>query len=291
MAGVLSISEIIQIAEYSQVLANVVNDKNTIFKSATLDPLLQQKIYRVRRNVQLRFLASPLDSTLRGAAEWLLQLCGPLALSAKNTLDLLGPPFPVVTGPSNQTVNVGDNAVFSVSVVSDLPVTYQWFDSVGNPILGATSASYTFVNSQLSDSGKTFFVRVTSDAGSVVSQTASLTVTAALVGSFYQGTTDFSTQLLSAIDNVPYMGTFPITTGQPFTVTFPHLGAQEFIVVKYPIGELTKTNYENPPGGFDSAAIPGLAWDTTTVGSFKYVFSRQGNPFALNNLNGQIKYS
>ena len=290
MASELPINTILSIGKLSQVLANIANQKNNLFKSQTLDARLPCTIYEVWKPLSLRYAANPSDPTVRGVAEYLLQLCGPYALQARKIISGLTVGLPSLTGPSNQSVSVGQTATFSVSVAGTGPFTYQWFLN-NSAIAGATSSSYSKTNAQLSDSGGIYKVQVSNAAGSVFSNTATLNVSAALVGYYYQGTTDYSTQLLSAIDNVPYLGTFPITTGQPFTVTFPNIGASQSVVVKYPVGEPTKTHYENPPGGFDSASIPGLAFDVTTIGGWKYIFSRNGNPLGLNNINGQVKFS
>lgn len=292
MANQFTIPQIINFAKISQYLAG--NDKSSQLglKSGSFIGNLEGLLYMEGYLLQNLYTLNPSSSTLRSTGEYVLSLCGKYlqkAISIANAV-AIGPP--VVSGPFSVSVNVGGNASFIVTATGAGPFTYSWFDYLGNPILGATSSSYTFLNAQLSDSGKTFFAKVTDANGqSVTSSTATLTVTASLVGYFYQGNTDYSTNLLAAIDNVTYLGTFPITTGQPFTVTFPHLGASEYIVVKYPSTEPTKTNYQNPPGGIDSAAIPGLAWNITTIGASKYIFSRTGNAFSLNNINGEVKFS
>jgi len=54
------------------------------------------------------------------------------------------PGAPVITGqPQNQTINAGDTATFTVQATGSGNLQYQWLDLNGNPIQGATSASYT----------------------------------------------------------------------------------------------------------------------------------------------------
>jgi hypothetical protein len=292
MANQFTIPQIINFAKISQYLAG--NDKSfqLRLKSGSFIGNLEGLLYMEGYLLQNLYTLNPSSPTLISTGEYVLSLCGKYlqrAISIANAV-AIGPP--VVSGPFSVSVNVGGNASFIVTVTGSAPFSYQWFDYLGNPIPGATSSSYTFLNSQLSDSGKTFFVKVTDANGqSTTSSTATLTVTASLVGYFYQGNTDYSTDLLAAIDNVAYLGTFPITTGQPFTVAFPHIGATEYIVVKYPSTEPTKINYQNPPAGVDTGPIPDIAWNITTIGAFKYIFSRTGNPFSLNNGSGQIKFS
>ena len=85
-------------------------------------------------------------------------------------------PPTIITHPSNQTVDVGQTAKFTVAVTTaSMPVSYQWQkDDVDIP--GANSATYTTLPLALSDSGSTFRVRVTNSTGSVMSNKATLTV-------------------------------------------------------------------------------------------------------------------
>jgi hypothetical protein len=232
---------------------------------------------------------NPSSPTLRGTAEYVLSLCGKYGVQAKNIANNLLQSPPIITGPSNQSGLVGFTAIFSVSVGSSLPVTYQWFDYLGNPIPGATNSSYSFVNAQLVDSGKTFFVKATNAAGQTVSGTATLTVTQSITGQWYAGGTDYSTLLAAGTDTVAYSGTFTITDGQPLVVPFP-AGQFDFIVVQYPVSQSVKTHYANPAGGFDQAAVPGLALAVNTFGGNNYIFSN-GSPFGINNASGQITFS
>ena len=88
-----------------------------------------------------------------------------------------------ITGqPGNQYVNVGDPASFTVTAVSSLPLTYQWYradpgSSTFVPIPGATSATYELDPSALSDSGAVYHVVVSNGATSdVTSNEAALFV-------------------------------------------------------------------------------------------------------------------
>jgi hypothetical protein len=283
---------VINVAIISQYLATKDNLRNNFSGNQSIDKRLPRLLMNIRKSVQNQFISNPSDPTLSKTGEYLYGLCAPYSQAALAIIGNIAQLPPVITGPSNQSGDVGFTATFSVSVVSSLPVIYQWYDYLGNPILGATGASYSFVNAQLTDSGKTFFVRATNAAGSTVSGTATLTVAAALVGQYYQGSTDFSNQLSVGVDNVTFLGTFPIVTGQPFSVTFPHLVTTEYIVVKYPDTEPTKTSYLNPPpSGPDAGTIPSVALNVNSFGGSKYIFSRTGNTFGLNSVNGTVKFS
>jgi glucose/arabinose dehydrogenase/regulation of enolase protein 1 (concanavalin A-like superfamily) len=84
---------------------------------------------------------------------------------------------PVITDqPDNVTVAEGQPATFQVTASGTAPLSYQWRKNSVN-IPGAASATYTITSVQPSDAGN-YQVVVSNTAGSVVSQTATLTVTA-----------------------------------------------------------------------------------------------------------------
>jgi hypothetical protein len=85
----------------------------------------------------------------------------------------------IITQPTNQTVTAGQTATFSVAAAGTAPLTYQWKKN-GMAIAGATSSSYIIPTTTSSDSGSSFVVVVSNSAGSVTSNTATLTVNAAV---------------------------------------------------------------------------------------------------------------
>lgn len=291
MAVQLTVPVILNIANVCQYLQSASIGRGNAMDGGVIDERRARLIYMERVGIQNRYNLNPSDTTLPGVANYLFSILEGQS-QAQRILANQSISNPVLTGPTDQSVNVGDNATFSVSVSGTGPFTYQWFvDNVVIP--GATSASYIKTNAQLSDSGEIYTVQVTGPNGNpVMSGPSTLTVTPAIVGYFYQGTTDYSTQLLANMDIVAYLGTFPITSGQPLDVTFPHLVSTEYIVVKYPATETTKTSYLNPPpSGPDTGPIPSLPLDDNSFGGWKYIFSRTGNTFGLNNINGTVRFS
>jgi hypothetical protein len=273
------ISTILQIGKLSQTLSNISNQKNILFKGGVIDQRLPITIYQVWKPLSLRYAANPSDTTVRQVAEYLLSLCGSYALQAQQIINNLAGSLPVIIGPSNQSVVIGNNAVFSITVTSSSPVTYAWYQN-GILVPGATGPSYTVVNAQISQNGNTYFATATNTAGTTISNQATLTVTAALVAFYYYGTTDYSGQLNAGIDSVPYVGTFPYTPGQPLSFQWPLAAANsQFIVVKYPATESTKVNYAN--GALNNGAIPSVAFEPVKViTTWKYIYSRTGNAFS-----------
>src|ERR1700722_12787938 len=100
----------------------------------------------------------------------------------------------ITTQPANQSVTVGQTAVFSVMATGTAPLSYQWQKNSAN-ISGATAASYTTPATLSGDNGATFRVVVTNSGGSATtfrvvvtnsggsatSSAATLTVTAGSV--------------------------------------------------------------------------------------------------------------
>ncbi len=84
----------------------------------------------------------------------------------------------ITTQPQSETVTVGQTATFSVIATGSAPLRYQWSKN-GTPISGATAASYTISSSGSADNGSQFTVTVSNGAGSVSSQSATLTVRSA----------------------------------------------------------------------------------------------------------------
>lgn len=78
--------------------------------------------------------------------------------------------------PTDASIPMGLSATFSVSASGSSP-QYQW-TSNGAAIAGANTSSYTIPSTSFADSGTSYAVTVSSSAGSVDSNTVTLTVTA-----------------------------------------------------------------------------------------------------------------
>ncbi len=100
-----------------------------------------------------------------------------------NSLVLMEQPttmIAITTQPQSQTVTVGTTATFTVVATGTPAPTYQWRKGTstlidGSPISGATTATLTITNAQLTDAGS-YTVVVTNSSGSVTSQPALLGV-------------------------------------------------------------------------------------------------------------------
>ena len=85
---------------------------------------------------------------------------------------------PTITAqPTNQTVNAGQTATFSVTATGTAPLSYQWQKNTVN-ISGATAASYTTPATLTTDNGAKFDVVVSNAVGSQTSTMVTLTVNA-----------------------------------------------------------------------------------------------------------------
>ena len=88
--------------------------------------------------------------------------------------ETLMPPS-ITTQPASQTAPVGSDVTFSVVATGTAPLSYQWKKD-GGDISGATSATLTLTNVQLTDAGS-YSVVVSNSVGVATSNPATLTVT------------------------------------------------------------------------------------------------------------------
>jgi hypothetical protein len=104
--------------------------------------------------------------------------------SAQATLTVSAAPVApsITTQPANQTVNAGQAATFNVAATGTAPLTYQWQKN-GAAITGASATSYTTPVTTTADSGEVFRVVVSNAAGSMTSNSATLTVNPGTVNS------------------------------------------------------------------------------------------------------------
>lgn len=82
----------------------------------------------------------------------------------------------ITVQPSDQSVALGQAAVFTVTAAGSGALSYQWQRNAV-PISGANASSYTTAPAAAGDSGSSFAVVVTGSGGSATSRNAKLTVT------------------------------------------------------------------------------------------------------------------
>jgi photosystem II stability/assembly factor-like uncharacterized protein len=91
------------------------------------------------------------------------------------------PPPTIVSQPKSASIVEGASAVFSVTASGQGTLTYQWL-RYGSEIADATEATYVTGPQTFSGSGSQIRVRVSNDGGEVMSEAATLTVTALCTG-------------------------------------------------------------------------------------------------------------
>lgn len=273
MANFVPVSLYLQYGEVCQYLSTLDIATQQAFKGGAINDKYPQILRAVRKPIQWAYDRNPNDPTLNATALYLYQLLGNYRQRAANIINNQAQAKPVITGPTNQSVYVGGTATFSVTVTSSLTVTYQWYLN-GVIIPGATSLSYLVTNAQLVQSGGLYSVAATNAAGTTTSNQASLTVSAGLFGSYYYGDTDYTAALQSGNDDVAYLGTFPITTGQPLSITLPSGAANnKWQVFRYPTSQSIKAAWFNT--ALNNGAIPDAVFQSVlTIGSFYYIYSR-----------------
>jgi hypothetical protein len=146
----------------------------------------------------------------------------------------------ITTQPASQSVNVGQSATFTVAAAGTATLTYQWSKN-GSAISGATSASYTTPATTASDNGALFMATVSNSAGSIITNTATLTVTVP---------PSITTQPASQTVNAGQTATFTVAASGTPTLSYQWLknGAA--------ISGATSTSYTTPAtAGSDNGAL------------------------------------
>ena len=269
MSQIKTPSEILLIAKIGQPLSFVDIANQEFLKGGAINSRLPIMIAAERLCVQWDYDTNPTDSTLRETSTYLYQLLGKYANQAENILNNLAQSPPVVTGPSNQSVNVGQQATFTIVVTSTLPYTIQWYQN-GIPIIGQTGLTYSVTPDGTYYNGTTYAAIVTNAAGQTPSANAILTVTDIITGSLYIGQTNYYSELVAGNDDINYTSGFEITHNQPITVPLPFSASQNnYQVYKIPITESIKTLWRNTVS--DGGNIPGFVfYPPVTIGAFRY---------------------
>jgi sugar lactone lactonase YvrE len=99
--------------------------------------------------------------------------------SVSALLNVTSPPSvapTIVTQPQDATAPIGGSASFTVVANGTQPLSYQW-QSAGSNIPGATNATYTVSPVSEQNNGSSYAVVVSNSAGTVTSQSATLSVT------------------------------------------------------------------------------------------------------------------
>lgn len=123
--------------------------------------------------------------------------------------------------PANQTVSPSHAATFSVTATGQSPLHYQWQKN-GSPVSDATQASYTTPLATSADNGDRFQVKVTGSNGSILSNVATLTVSA----------TASTPPQLNATPTALNFGNVPVGTTVTRQVTLATSGSSEVTLTK-----------------------------------------------------------
>lgn len=148
----------------------------------------------------------------------------------------VGGKISITAQPENQIVTAGQSATFRVTGFGADILSYQWWKN-GTAISGATSATYTTPVAVVTDSGSKFSAVIRDSAGSLTSDSATLTVNAAATP--------------PAITAQPSAQTVVVGQAATFSVTAsgtPQL-AYQWMKNGGAIGGATSASYTTPPTG------------------------------------------
>jgi len=163
---------------------------------------------------------TPTETTSDNGATFSVVVSNSAGNATSNNATLTVNPDPVAptitSQPASQTINAGQTATFSVTASGTAPLSYQWLQN-GTAISGATSSSYTTPVESVSNSGTHFSVTVSNTAGSVTSNTATLTVNGVI------GALNPSTSSLN-FNNVT------VTTNSVLSVSFTNAGTASITI-------------------------------------------------------------
>lgn len=272
---ILPISTYITYAKIIQYTKEANDAVQKIFDGGTVVSDYSVRLRQTRLSVEFAYGRNPNDETLNETGAYLYSLINNIEAASVVANAGCVPPV-IITNPSNQTVNSGSNVSFSVGA-SGTSLTYQWYKN-GVLIGGATNPTYSITGAVSGDAG-TFYAIVSNGCGSAQSTSATLTINSvALTGSYYFGDTDFFTALNGGTDAVPYVGTFPITNGNPLVVNFTAGAANNKCqVVRYPNSQSDKTHFVNTvlnSGDFPPPSGGPEYHQVIVIGNFKYIVSR-----------------
>ena len=185
---------------------------------------------------------------------------------------------PTITSQSTQqTVNAGQTATFSVTATGTGPLEYQWFKN-GVAIPGATSTTYASTVAG-SDNGAVYTVSVTNEGGTIMSAPFGLTVNTAPVITT-QPTSQTAVAGQPATFTIAAGGTDPLTyqwfdngtaisgaTSSSYNIpatTVANTGSQFTVVVTNSVGSVTSSvatlTVSPEPATLSFAPVPGKTY-------------------------------
>jgi len=221
-------------------------------------------------NFAQNYVGSPLTFGAMGNASWDGKFYGTLdefslynrALSSNEIAQLynagsagkcLLPPT-ITIQPTNQTATAGGSATFTVTATGSQPLNYQWWFNTTNSLAGATNASLTITNVQMTNAG-TYSVVVTNLVGSVTSSNATLTLNSLLTITL-QPTNQTVIQGASATFSVTATGTPPLSYQWWFNATSLLTGATN--------ASLTLTNVQTTNAGAYTVVVSNITGSVTS---------------------------
>jgi hypothetical protein len=191
----------------------------------------------------------------------------------------------ITTQPTNQSVQAGLSASFSVTATGMPNMSYQWRKN-GTNISGATSGGYTTPATTVADNGAIYSVVVTNGVGVATSNNAALTVTSANIGYL----------LISEVSTCFYFDVgcwFEIYNPTASTINLSSYSLRSGAIdtaIGGPIGTQTFTfpSFNVPAGGYVVVSGNGSANNVVQRGT-QQLWLRSGNMVPFWSSNGFIE--
>ncbi len=189
------------------------------------------------------------------------------------------PAFSFLTQPTNKTDTVGASVPFYFKVQNGTgPYKYQIHNlrtSSTSTTSTETLDNYTFFPTATETENYNFTAIDLGGNDTILSNTVTLTVSAPAPTITYGYSASDPYVDNSTIPTISNSASITITSGANLSLSFPAGAVDKYMVIKIPVSQPTPTIWYST--SFNNGTIPDATFRTVfTIGSFKYVISRDG---------------
>jgi pectate lyase len=183
--------------------------------------------------------------------------------------------------PQDQSVLVGQNALFSVQASGTAPLSYQWYYNTNTVLTNAISSTLTLTNVQLADAGG-YSVVVTNGSGAITSAVAQLTVSLPVAPSIITQPQDRTNILPGAT------ATFSVVAGGSEPLSYQWYYNTNTLLTNATDSTLTLNNVQAANAGSYSVTVSNIAGGVGSSNAFLTVNSSPVAPTFISQPASQI---